>query len=114
LGSRQITPAAKDLLVVSIIFAYFVVQTIFSFDNAHSLSLVLLTIVANVAGTYAVFEYAEQLDFVRFILGGYLLLWFVFLMTHWGGMKPLSSHIKKQLDPLLISIKKELRLLLPD
>ena len=101
--------SSQGLLVVSIIFAYFLVQTVFSFDNAHSSSLVLLTIVANVAGTYAVFEYAEQLEFVRFILGGYLLLWFVFLMTHWGGMKPLSSHIKKQLDPLLISIKKELR-----
>jgi hypothetical protein len=99
----------QDLLVVSLIFAYFLLQTVFSFDNAHSSSLVLLTIVANVAGTYAVFEYAQQLEFVRFILGGYLLLWFVFLMTHWGGMKPLSSHIKKQLDPLLISIKKELR-----
>ena len=101
--------SSQDLLVVSIVFAYFLLQTVFGFDNAHSLSLVLLTLIANVAGTYAVLEYAQQLDFARFILGGYLLLWFVFLMTHWGGMKPLRSHIKKQLDPLLISIKKELR-----
>lgn len=100
---------SQNLLAVSIIVAYFLLQTIFSFDNAHSLSLVLVTIFANVAGTYAVFEYAQQLDFVRFVLGGYLLLWFVFLMTHWGGMKPLLSRMKKPLDPLLISIKKELR-----
>lgn len=100
---------SQDLLVVSIVFAYFLLQTVFSFDNAQSLSLVLLTIVANGAGTYVVFEYVHQLDFVRFIIGGYLLLWFVFLMTHWGGMKPLFSRVTKQLDPLVSSIEKELR-----
>ena len=108
-GNATDLSTSQDLLIVSIIFAYFLLQTVFSFDNAHSLSIVFLTIVANVAGTYAVLEYAQQLDFVKFIIGGYLLLWFVFLMTHWGGMKPLTSHIQKQLEPLLISIKKELR-----
>jgi len=99
----------EDLLDVSIVFVYFLLQTIFSFDNALSLSLVLLTIVANVAGSYVAFEYAQQLDFVGFILGGYLFLWFVFLMIHWGGVKRLFSRVKKQLDPLLISVKKELK-----
>lgn len=100
---------SQDRLFVSIVFAFFLLQSVFSFDNARSVSLVLLTIIANGAATYGVVEYLQQLGFARLILGGYLLLWFVFLMTHWGGMKPLSSHIKKQLDPLLISIKKELR-----
>jgi hypothetical protein len=100
---------SRETLVTFVAFVYFLLQTIFSFDNARSLWLVLITIVGNAVGTYLLFEYAQALEFARYVIGGYLFLWFVFLMMHWGGMTPLFSQVRYKLDPLLGSIKKELR-----
>jgi hypothetical protein len=95
--------AARDdhqtqvLRIVLPLFSYFLINALFSFNNAQSLWLAFLAVLTNVALIFVLVYFWETLFYSRPVIIGYLALWFVFLLANRGGFTPLISSVKEEL-----------------
>jgi hypothetical protein len=95
--------AARDdhqtqvLRIVLPLFGYFLINALFSFNNAQSLWLVFLAVLTNVALIFVLVYFWETLFYSRPVIIGYLALWFVFLLANRRGFTPLISSVKEEL-----------------
>ena len=89
--------ATRDRGSALLVLGYFVITTIFSFQNAQSLATVILTCLANVGWLFVLYNYWTVLAYARHVIIGYLAVWLLFLLINWVSFKPLFSLIKKEL-----------------
>jgi len=95
--SMRSNDQSRELPLALLLLVHFLINTAVVFNNANSRLMTSLAIVANIPWVFILIKFSDDLAYASYAIVVYLSLVVLFLVTHWPGVHPLFSYIRKEL-----------------
>ena len=95
--SMRSNDQSRELLLALLLLVHFLINTAVAFNNANSRLMTSLAILANIPWILVLVKFSDHLAYGSYAIAVYLSFVVLFLVTHWPGVQPLFSYIRKEL-----------------